>query len=284
MIAVYFWNASRRDYFSSQTAFAGKRSRQVVIAFAVATGILGFGAAKGHRKGRVVHTTTRLAVAASSQIFGNLYADRAARWRAWESCIFIARDTVAAGAWARSRGPARQGGEVKVGAGAIAIGAVQGLCLPFRGFSRSGATISTGLLAGVTRQAAERFILCARSGGAIARRRSWRARHSDCFQAEAGDARAEGRTRPDRATSRARRAWWNRMVFSFLAGLVALKWLSGWLESAQMAVVRRVLTGGGGSWCFSWRRGVFSLRTPPARRRAARSRRACRAACRCPVR
>ena len=37
------------------------------------------------------------------------------------------------------------------------MGAVQGLCLPFRGFSRSGATISTGLLVGASRQRAERF-------------------------------------------------------------------------------------------------------------------------------
>ena len=37
------------------------------------------------------------------------------------------------------------------------MGAVQGLCLPFRGFSRSGATISTGLLTNTTRQRAERF-------------------------------------------------------------------------------------------------------------------------------
>ncbi len=37
------------------------------------------------------------------------------------------------------------------------IGAVQGLCLPFRGFSRSGATISTGLLAGVARRKCEEF-------------------------------------------------------------------------------------------------------------------------------
>lgn len=37
------------------------------------------------------------------------------------------------------------------------IGAVQGLCLPFRGFSRSGATISTGLALGVARQRAEEF-------------------------------------------------------------------------------------------------------------------------------
>jgi undecaprenyl-diphosphatase len=39
----------------------------------------------------------------------------------------------------------------------IWIGAVQGLCLPFRGFSRSGATISTGMLVGVTKARAEVF-------------------------------------------------------------------------------------------------------------------------------
>jgi undecaprenyl-diphosphatase len=37
------------------------------------------------------------------------------------------------------------------------IGAVQGLCLPFRGFSRSGATISTAMLLGVAKSRAEAF-------------------------------------------------------------------------------------------------------------------------------
>ena len=37
------------------------------------------------------------------------------------------------------------------------IGAVQGLCLPFRGFSRSGATISTGMLRGMSKARAEAF-------------------------------------------------------------------------------------------------------------------------------
>src|SRR5947208_14485803 len=37
------------------------------------------------------------------------------------------------------------------------IGIVQALCLPVRGFSRSGATISTGLCAGMPRQLAEEF-------------------------------------------------------------------------------------------------------------------------------
>ena len=37
------------------------------------------------------------------------------------------------------------------------IGAVQGLCLPFWGFSRSGSTISTGMLTGPTKSQAETF-------------------------------------------------------------------------------------------------------------------------------
>jgi undecaprenyl-diphosphatase len=37
------------------------------------------------------------------------------------------------------------------------VGLVQGVCLPFRGFSRSGATISTGLVCGVSRALAEDF-------------------------------------------------------------------------------------------------------------------------------
>src|SRR4030088_424186 len=37
------------------------------------------------------------------------------------------------------------------------IGAVQGLCLPFRGFSRSGATISTGLFRGLQKEVLENY-------------------------------------------------------------------------------------------------------------------------------
>jgi undecaprenyl-diphosphatase len=39
----------------------------------------------------------------------------------------------------------------------IWIGLVQGICLPFRGFSRSGATISTALFCGIARPLAEDF-------------------------------------------------------------------------------------------------------------------------------
>jgi undecaprenyl-diphosphatase len=43
------------------------------------------------------------------------------------------------------------------GRSALWIGLVQGFCVPFRGFSRSGATISTGLLCGVSRSLSEDF-------------------------------------------------------------------------------------------------------------------------------
>ena len=39
----------------------------------------------------------------------------------------------------------------------LIIGIVQGFCLPFRGFSRSGGTISTGLLLGIKKQLVEEF-------------------------------------------------------------------------------------------------------------------------------
>ncbi len=40
---------------------------------------------------------------------------------------------------------------------AIVIGLIQGICLPFRGFSRSGATISTALFLGIPQRLAEEF-------------------------------------------------------------------------------------------------------------------------------
>jgi undecaprenyl-diphosphatase len=57
---------------------------------------------------------------------------------------------------AGTRETAVNGGQLTTRA-TLWIGLVQGVCLPFRGFSRSGATISTGLLAGVSRALAEDF-------------------------------------------------------------------------------------------------------------------------------
>jgi undecaprenyl-diphosphatase len=101
---------------------------------------------------------------------------------------------------------------------AALIGAVQGLCLPFRGFSRSGATISAGMLAGVRKVRAEAFsfALAVILTPPVVLREALRLHHA----AHASFAHA---ALPSLLG----------MLFAFLAGLVALKWLSSWLERGR---------------------------------------------------
>ena len=103
------------------------------------------------------------------------------------------------------------------------IGLVQGLCLPFRGFSRSGATISTALLRGVSRPLAEdfSFALAVILTPPVVAREAHR-----LLKSVPAGSRGEmlgGLFTPGLAG----------MVFSFLAGLVALRWLSSWLERGR---------------------------------------------------
>jgi undecaprenyl-diphosphatase len=104
---------------------------------------------------------------------------------------------------------------------AAVMGILQGLAIPFRGFSRSGATISGGLLGSGERSAMESFsfaMAVAITPLAIARE-VWRL-HKAATAAHAGfsgglSTGALG------------------MVFAFLAGLLALRWLSSWLEAGR---------------------------------------------------
>jgi undecaprenyl-diphosphatase len=102
------------------------------------------------------------------------------------------------------------------------IGFVQGLCLPFRGFSRSGATISTGMLAGVAKVRAEEFsfaLAVVLTPPVVAREllRLVKAEHVN------GSAALASAMLPG--------------IFgafcAFVAGLLALKWLSKWLEGGR---------------------------------------------------
>jgi undecaprenyl-diphosphatase len=114
------------------------------------------------------------------------------------------------------------------------IGAVQALCLPFRGFSRSGATISTGLLTGVTRREVEEFsfALVVVLTPPIIVKEVYRL-------LEAHSAVSRGATGlfdlfiPSMFG----------MVASFLAGLLALRWLSNWLEAGRWKYF--------GYWCLT---------------------------------
>jgi undecaprenyl-diphosphatase len=77
----------------------------------------------------------------------------------FESLPLIAASLLTVGIFiivAGTRGVKRETAGVSV-ASAVWIGLVQGLCLPLRGFSRSGATISTALWRGVERSVAEEF-------------------------------------------------------------------------------------------------------------------------------
>lgn len=101
------------------------------------------------------------------------------------------------------------------------IGAVQGLCLPFRGFSRSGATISAGMLLGVAKPRAEAFsfALAVVLTPAVVAREVMRLRDA---------AHAGGTDLGSVALLTIIGA-----VIALIAGLLALKWLSRWLESGR---------------------------------------------------
>ena len=106
------------------------------------------------------------------------------------------------------------------------MGVVQGLALPFRGFSRSGSTISTGMLAGAAKEKAERFsfalaVVLTPAVVGLEALRLLKAAHEASASGNPIDLHASILTSL------------LGMVFSFLAGLVALKWLSSWLEHGR---------------------------------------------------
>lgn len=95
----------------------------------------------------------------------------------------------------------------------VLVGAVQGLSLPFRGFSRSGATISAAMLAGVQKWEAEEFsfALAVLVTPAAIGREILRLLHA----------------RPH--IGRLMMVSVFGGVCAFLAGMLALKWLTRWL-------------------------------------------------------
>jgi undecaprenyl-diphosphatase len=106
------------------------------------------------------------------------------------------------------------------------MGLLQGLALPFRGFSRSGATISTGMLTGATKQCAERFsfAMAVVITPAAIGREAMRLLHATHAAAATGSPIDLHGTLLFSLLG---------AVFAFLAGLVALKWLSNWLENGR---------------------------------------------------
>jgi undecaprenyl-diphosphatase len=205
-VILFFWRAWRATYFSSMQAF-----RTNILRVVIATLITG-------AVGLVLLQAIKFFVAANSpefeieHLFGN--------------SRLMACSLAAAGIliMLSSRIEAKGDGDLSL-RGVAWIGAVQGLCLPFRGFSRSGATISAGLLLGVARRRAEEFsfALAVAITPAVIVREAYRVFKTYAAPATGQTAALMHQLAPSLMG----------MVFSFLAGLIALRWLSRWLEQGR---------------------------------------------------
>lgn len=221
-VIVYFWKGWRRDFLASSGQI--QWFAILIIIGTACTGVVGVGlqefiekiVLRGHAKAEV------------EELFNNLPL-MAGALAAAGALIIIAglreEKTVA-----NSEIQPRH---------AVWIGLVQGLCLPFRGFSRSGATISTGLLLGLPKRKLEEFsfaLAVVLTPAIIAREalRLLKARASN------GDSMTH-LFGPGVAG----------MVLSFIAGLLALKWLSQWLESGRWKFF--------GFYCLAAAAGVLAI-------------------------
>jgi undecaprenyl-diphosphatase len=120
------------------------------------------------------------------------------------------------------------------------------LALPFRGFSRSGSTISAGMLAGAAKERAERFsfalaVVLTPPIVVVELVRLLKASHAAMAYGAPIDLHGA-------LTGSLLGA-----VFSFIAGLAALKWMSSWLESGRWYFF--------GIYCLAASVGVFYLHT-----------------------
>jgi undecaprenyl-diphosphatase len=227
-VIVYFWKQWMKTYFQSAEAF----KRIVILLFSATalTGVIGEGLIKAIEK-FAFHGAQHAEV---EQLFGRL--DLIAPALAAAGILILI-----AGIYEKRHPFAgdRETGGLGMKQGAL-IGVVQGLCLPFRGFSRSGATISTGLLVDVEKSRAEAFsfaLAVALTPAADGREvlRLVKAEHigSGVSLASAMVPSLIG------------------MVCAFVAGLLALKWLSKWLESDRWYLF--------GIYCLAAAVGVFVL-------------------------
>ena len=214
-VIVYFWNQWKKTYFSSGDAF--KRFLIRVVWASLLTGIIG-----GAIKVGIEKTVFKGAPKAEIEdLFGRL--------------DLIAPALAAAGLLILLVGlmeKRRMGAHAKVYGDSVTMGqagwmgAIQGLCLPFRGFSRSGATISTGMLTGASKERAERFsfaLAVVLTPPAIGREllRLLKASHEATAAGTPIDLHGSMVTGLLGA------------FFAFLAGLLALRWLSSWLEEGR---------------------------------------------------
>jgi undecaprenyl-diphosphatase len=206
-VIVYFWRRWRATYFASMAQF--KRTAVLVILATALTGLIGEAL-----KVLIEKTVFRgVPNAQIEDLFSHLE---------WIAPALAVGGVLILIAGLRERRAAGDPGADLTTRQAGIIGAVQGLCLPFRGFSRSGATISAGMLSGVPKASAENFsfALAVVLTPPVVYRETLRVLHAE---QQSGAAAFAGVAGPSVVGA----------VLAFVAGLLALKWLSQWLEGGR---------------------------------------------------
>jgi undecaprenyl-diphosphatase len=200
-VIVYFWKGWRRDYFQSRGQLQWFAIQIIIASFCTAVVYLGLGF---FVKKFITHGGD------VEELFGKL--------------PLIAAALVAVGMLILYSGYREEkfprNSEIQPQHSAW-IGIVQGISLPFRGFSRSGSTISTGLLLGLPKQKLEEFsfaLAIVLTPAAIAQETHRLVKEHSLSKESALHLLTPGLV---------------GMVFSFAAGLLALKWLSRWLEGGR---------------------------------------------------
>ena len=206
-VIFYFWRAWRSSFFTTGQNMVKFLNRLVLAT--ILTGAIGF-ALKGLIEKVVLREIPHAEI---EMIFGNL--------------TLISISLATAGILIIYSGlkyhKSRQRERNLDLAGTCWMGAIQGLCLPFRGFSRSGATISTGLVRGLSRMQVEQFsfALAVVLTPPIIVREAMRVIHAQ--HAAGADGGLMKLFFPSLVG----------MVLSFVSGLLALRWLSTWLEKGR---------------------------------------------------
>ena len=205
-VIVYFWKSWKERYFASTKIFC--QFAKLVSVATVCTGVIGFTMMTLIEK-VIFHGSAHAEI---EHLFGNAYVIATGLALVGVMIIISAKhqsiDTsknlgVRESAW---------------------IGIVQGICLPFRGFSRSGSTISTGLFLGLDKIRAEEFsfaLAVVLTPAVIVKELLRLIKSQESSLSVANNFLSI--------------AWPSLvgMLFSFVAGLLALRWLSQWLEHGR---------------------------------------------------
>ena len=225
-VIAYFWKQWMQTYFSSADAF-----KRFVVRIAWATLLTGV---VGEALNKVIeHTLFKgQPKAALEDLFGRLDLVAPALACAGVLILIAGLREKKSEAAAASEAAGVAGSITRRPSGNVTMkqagwmGFVQGLCLPFRGFSRSGATISTGMLTDASKERAERFsfALAVVITPLAIGREALRLLHAT-HEAAATGAPIDLHGTVTISLLGA--------LFAFLAGLVALKWLSSWLENGR---------------------------------------------------